>query len=530
VEDRGTRAAIAQMIFKQRGEDLLLWVNQGAEGIRRLTQEGERWATVTGTGAKQADEFKNKINTLTHATDALAKSVAESVIPQLNTMIERMLEGARAGGGLRGAIQGFLTGSDLDKWNADFFRAVERLGAAQSNVERLQASGGWMRQGLPRATAELEAARAEIARLQAIKPIMFPEAPAAGAAAGAGGGLGRQPTLGDLEPPDTSGPDLIRQLRDQLMALKPEITMVDRAMMQLDDTTKKFSESDRAAAIIIADQIDLVKERKEGLDAWLSSELKALEVEQEAADVAARQQDQRNAALEALTQQTRTEREQLQAWLDEKLLMLDQAREMDLISAQRYEDLKTRVEDEATKKRYGISKVYRELDLDSAGFVLDQLASMMQTKNRAMFEVAKAGAIGKALIDTYTTASGAASAVASIPYVGPALAVVAAAAAIVAGMARVQAIRSTQFGGGGGAAPVYSAVPGTSVPTAPIGSSASAPPPTLPQAAAPRTRIDVTIINERADDSVSMTEVVDRWLPALQNAFDQGADLRLTLA
>jgi hypothetical protein len=52
----------------------------------------------------------------------------------------------------------------------------------------------------------------------------------------------------------------------------------------------------------------------------------------------------------------------------------------------------------------------------------------------------------------------------------------------------------------------------------------------LPQAAAPRTRIDVTIINERADDSVSMTEVVDRWLPALQNAFDQGADLRLTLA
>jgi len=68
-----------------------------------------------------------------------------------------------------------------------------------------------------------------------------------------------------------------------------------------------------------------------------------------------------------------------------------------------------------------------------------------------MFEVGKAAAIAQTIIQTYEAAQGAFKAFAFIPIIGPALGAAAAAAAIVAGMARVQAIRGVSFTGGGGA-------------------------------------------------------------------------------
>jgi len=521
VEDRGTRAAIAQMIFKQRGEDLLLWVNQGAEGIRRLTQEGERWATVTGTGAKQADEFKNKVNTLTHATDALAKSVAESVIPVFNTLIERLLRASREGQGFFGTIETFLSATDLAKWERDFAEAAQRLASAQQRVETAQASSGWMRSGLTRAKAELEAARAEVARLQAIKPIMFPEAPAGGAAPGAAaGGLTRQPGLADLEPPDTAGPDLIRQLRDQLAGLNPEITMVDRVMLELTDTTKKYSEVDRAAAIIIADQIDLAKERKTALDAWVVAEEMALAVEQEAADVQARQQDRLNAAVEAIKQENLTENELIQAHLDEKLAMLNQARAMDLISEQMYDEQRYLLEVQAQAKRgdahaQGVlqRRAFEQMNAQQqTQFVLSEITTLTQgvaTHNRTLFNINKVAAIGTAVMQGYLGVSRTLGA-----YAFPWNVLMGALHAAVA-VAQVQKIRSAQFGdstsapsvGGGGAIPVTPA----------SGGPEFTPPPS-PAAPERVTNISISV----PPGNYTAENIRDQMLPAIFEALADG--------
>jgi Skp family chaperone for outer membrane proteins len=141
-----------------------------------------------------------------------------------------------------------------------------------------------------------------------------------------------------------------------------------------------------------------------------------------------------------------------------------------LIFAQ-YETEKTRLLDEETKKRFGISQVYRQLDLASASAFMGQMATMMSSKSRAAFEVGKVAAIAETIIQTYRGAQGAFAAFAKIH---PALGYAAAAAATVAGLARVQQIRATQFGGGA-AAPVFNANPATGVPSAPI-SPLSAPP------------------------------------------------------
>ena len=87
-------------------------------------------------------------------------------------------------------------------------------------------------------------------------------------------------------------------------------------------------------------------------------------------------------------------------------------------------------------------------DEEQAGF--DSMVSNMAVfgqKSKAAFIAWKAMAIAQAIISTYDGAQKSYSSLASIPYVGPALGIAAAIAAIGAGMARVSAIRATEYQG-----------------------------------------------------------------------------------
>jgi hypothetical protein len=87
------------------------------------------------------------------------------------------------------------------------------------------------------------------------------------------------------------------------------------------------------------------------------------------------------------------------------------------------------------------------------GSLSTSLYNMQGKQGGAAFEAMKAFRIGETLMNTYSAAVGAYNALASIPYVGPALGAAAAAAAIVFGMAQVRAITSMKPGsmGSGGA-------------------------------------------------------------------------------
>jgi hypothetical protein len=87
-------------------------------------------------------------------------------------------------------------------------------------------------------------------------------------------------------------------------------------------------------------------------------------------------------------------------------------------------------------------------DSEQQGFdqTVNNLAAFGQ-KSKAAFAAWKAMAIAQAIISTYDGAQKSYSSLASIPYVGPALGIAAAIAAIGAGMARVNAIRSTEYQG-----------------------------------------------------------------------------------
>jgi len=95
--------------------------------------------------------------------------------------------------------------------------------------------------------------------------------------------------------------------------------------------------------------------------------------------------------------------------------------------------------------------------LEVISSMLSGFAALMQSKNKAMFQVGKAAAMAETVVNTFLSAQLAYTRALEIPGIGLALAPIAAASAIAGGLMRLQQIASTQFGsqsapGGGGGA------------------------------------------------------------------------------
>ncbi len=144
------------------------------------------------------------------------------------------------------------------------------------------------------------------------------------------------------------------------------------------------------------------------------------------------------------------------------------------------------------------------------------------SKHRSMFEAMKAFAIAETLIQTYRAAMGAYAALAPIPVVGPALGAAAATAAIAAGLARVEQIRSTDPKGatssisaGGRANPQYSG-----------GSPGAYPVPTRLENEGPTQVITIQINNPLSEQNWQKI-VEDNIVPAIREAGERNVSLRI---
>jgi len=117
--------------------------------------------------------------------------------------------------------------------------------------------------------------------------------------------------------------------------------------------------------------------------------------------------------------------------------------------------------------------------------------------SRAAFSIKKAMDISAAVTDTYAAAIGAYKSVVSIPIVGPALAPIAAGAAVAMGAMQVKAIKARKFSGGGG-------VSAGSAPSGPSVSAASAP--AEPELAAPDLDFEETATPFRQEVTVTASD------------------------
>lgn len=164
--------------------------------------------------------------------------------------------------------------------------------------------------------------------------------------------------------------------------------------------------------------------------------------------------------LETLRQSYQTELQDLQEKFGIEQEILAEARDAQLISEeeykarlveieQGYQESVTELEKRGAEARRRVQDAEAKARWSTMSKALGDLSTLMNTESRKMFEIGKAAAIGQTVMETYAGAQKAFTAMAGIPIVGPALGAAAAGAAILSGVARVQAIRSQSFGGGG---------------------------------------------------------------------------------
>lgn len=139
----------------------------------------------------------------------------------------------------------------------------------------------------------------------------------------------------------------------------------------------------------------------------------------------------------------------------EQLERMVEAEELKLEVAGGYDAMREQLYQEHSDRMAEIDRVRTEMQLTqwAQGFGdmsknLADFANTFAKENKAMFAVSKAAAIAQTVIQTYQAATSAMASMSTIPVVGFALGLAAAAAAVGAGMANVAKIRSQTMGGG----------------------------------------------------------------------------------
>ena len=262
--------------------------------------------------------------------------------------------------------------------------------------------------------------------------------------------------------------NLVRAMRDAEKAAKSTSLVTQALQSTLDDVKKEMAEiaiqglpSDKIEAALnrIKSKADeaakkvaqVVKTRQE-------SETGAIPLIAKKDDKEKKHEESLLKKVEALTTSLLTEEEKEQESYIRRLAMLEDAQERELITKERYNELERGLKEQHYEKL----KELEETNTDEAlaiwesgwkgkaeivGGVMGQMATLMQSRSKTMFEIGKKAAIAETIVSTITSAQKAFQTFSAFPPVAAAVA----ASVAAAGLARVQQIRSTSFGGGGSA-------------------------------------------------------------------------------
>lgn len=512
IPDPAQRSALAVKVFGKTGEDLIPMLVQGSDAIRQQIQLGQEYAGVTTQMAHQAAIFNDNLDIMTVRGEGFFLTVSAQLLPVLNETITAFNETGKstsfaetAGTGLAVVLETIVVlGSEV----AYVFTSVGReIGGIVAKFSAMGEAGGvftkegraaWSLVG-EELRADAEAARKEHDAF--VQSVMTARQRAASAQTGAGDAKS-----------DTRGTQLLKNLNGSSAELeKLRQKDIDGWVKYADAVLTESEEIER----IIRERV--IKENEQAAAselAWQQGVAQRLANLQLAAMTEAEIERGKLAAIQTDLQFARE-----QGWLTEVSYhqMLEQAQ-------LEHEARMGNVMAQGALARQKISQMSWMSQASMAASWLTNITSQAASSNKTMFEINKAAGISEAVINTYRSATGAFAALAPIPIIGPVLGAAAAAVAIAAGMANVNAIRSAQFGtstsapsiGGGGAIPVTS-----------VGSTAtSMDSPGVPESTQPRQQMNVTLQGSQ----FSMQQMVDEIIPLFNEASANGADIRVTTA
>lgn len=391
-----------------------------AKAFETMSSEGGKFA---GGMKRLSQTFSGASTILSDNIDLLAGDIGKKLLPGFTGIIEALTEGVKK-------IREFTKETKADKIEGfnNQIKATERtieniqqqLGAAKKGGFFFELFAGDPAQEAEKLNKELEEANKKLKDLESRRDAAI-----------------KAPELEDKPPPDKDKEKENTEVTDA-SRIAEELEVINQQKVA---NAKAAGEATNADII---QQLDtqrqtLISKEEEKKVALLEAQGKLQEAQllkaQQGAEAAAEQkklQDDEEAARAEEQAKRLSEIERLQQEEDKKRKIQAQQDEFNF-------EKKT----QAARLKFNEQTWQQRAQQSQAG--LAALASIQYTGSREAFEIGKAASIAQALVSIPSTAIKAYESLAGIPFVGPGLGAAAAAAAVVAGTARINQIRSTKF-------------------------------------------------------------------------------------
>jgi hypothetical protein len=417
LDDPMQRSAVMAQALGKSWQGAAPLLAKGSAEIGRMVEKGRELSGITDEGTREASLFNDQMAELGVSFGATRDSLVGKLLPGMNDIVLAMKEAAKEGGilltvwvGLGGAM-------------AQLIGATERHRTAQ----RLEEINDQL----------------AVARKQLASGSLRPE------------GVGSH-FFSFLVPDVKLGEQQLARIRQTVTALEQE-----RARLQTSaaagapagataGATGGDAAAARAAAFLKGSDEAAKKARQKDME-WLGSVLQdGMDEEARVMAEAAQLSDDFRAA----------ERARLREHYDLRNKILIDAHDRDQAEA----IARGQTEIAIAKAVAEAKKTEQEKTLAQTHTFLGSLSGLMNTESKKQFKIGKMAAAAETAINTYAAAMGAYKALASIPFVGPALGAAAAAAVALTGAAQIQKINSMEIGGASGASGSFPANPTTGQP------------------------------------------------------------------
>lgn len=133
------KANLAMSLFGKSGVDLIPYLNQGAEGIKKMRQEAEEFGNIwKPEQSAQAGEFNDNIDRISFAIKGMFTQIAQNLLPTLVTLTEAIVVSAKEGGVLHAVFDSikFII-SELDNFLKPFILGIYILTTAFSSLGKI---------------------------------------------------------------------------------------------------------------------------------------------------------------------------------------------------------------------------------------------------------------------------------------------------------------------------------------------------------------------------------------------------------
>lgn len=421
------KAAATAAIFGREGLALLNTMEAGAEGFAQAESDVLAFGTaLTRVDAAKVEAANDSFERVQEALKGVATQLTVQLAPMMKVISDRFVDVARESGGFTDQI---ISGMNL---------AIDAVAFFGDTVKGLQVV--WK--------------LAEVAAMGFISLTLTGLDELQKAAAGA---LSWIPGV-DVAP-SAALSEWAEESRQALIMTNEELgKLIDEPMPG--DNIKQFFATVKSEAQLAAEEIAATKQAMAGPVA-AEAEEKAIdpsiqkEIDAQAAKyVKLREMAEAFQLGEEEREQARFERENEQFNLDlEKLVeqgmivdeaMATQRQAREDAEAIHQENLRV-IEAEALRKKIAQERFVANAKLQVTADLLGATSSLLMQGNKKQFEAGKKLAVAQTLVSTYQGAQSAFTSLASIPIVGPVLGAIAAAAAIVAGMSRINSIKSQKY-------------------------------------------------------------------------------------